>query len=430
MAQYPRDLRLYCLLICIPAAALTVLGFVFIHRLAKDAAAREVEIRQARVERLSESLQELAGESERSDADVREALSRWTGGTDVQMPVGAFEWNYSATNRLVWTQGNCAVWTNLAALSRWNEWTSEGKRRAKRGLMRQNGATVLWGRVDNAVYGVVFDGDPLVVARRPIEPWLLGAILLVLLACVLGAGAWLMARAVAKARRDDQTKTTFLSNCSHELKTPLAGIGIWADLLRSGRALTDEKRAHAYDVIVRENARMIRLVENLLDFSRIEQGRRTYRLENVDLVALAAECVELVRGKFEPHGVAVKAENAVQVWADADAVRQILMNLLDNAAKYAAADGPVDVEVSADGGRAHATVADRGPGMSAEAMSRAFERFYRAEDELTAKTRGLGLGLAISRALARGMDGELSVAARPEGGCLFTLELTVSAQMS
>lgn len=417
------DLKLYCLLICLPAAVLTGFGFIFIHRQAADDAAREMEIRNARIERLAESLQELVHEKGRTGDVVRVALAGWTGGEGVKSPEGAFVWNYA--QHLEWTRGDCAVWPRLAAFSRWNEWTALGKKHAKRGLMDLDGTFVLWGRVGDAVYGVVFDGHPLGTVRCSMGIWMVGGILMVLLACVFGAGAWLMVRAAAKARRDDQTKTTFLSNCSHELKTPLAGIGIWADLLQSGRTLTDEKRQHAYDVIVRENARMVRLVENLLDFSRLEQGRRKYQMEDVDLAVLAAECIELVRGKFEPHGVDLKTSGDVHAHADVDAVKQILMNLLGNAAKYAAADGPVEVVVSAENGTARIVVADRGPGMSAEAMSHAFERFYRADDELTAKTGGLGLGLSISRALARGMGGELSVAARDGGGCLFALELRV-----
>lgn len=422
-----RDLKLCFLLICLPAAVLTGLGLVSLRRQARASAAREEAMRNARIENLAAALQDLVNEAGKTAA--RASLAGWTGGAGVRAPCGAFAW--TPRGRLEWTAGagtNAfpqAVADRLAALSRWNEWTAVGKKRARRGLMPAGAWTVLWGRVDNAAWGVVFDGHPLADdgGDGP-DAWLLGAILVVLLACVLLAGAGLMGRAAAKARRDDLRKTSFVSNVSHELKTPLVGIGLWADLLRGGRLRTEAQRAHAYEVVAAENARMLRLVENLLDFSRLEQGRRRYRIEAVDMGALAAGAVELVRGDFAAHGISVRAEGACHACADADAARQILVNLLGNAAKYAAARGPVEVVVSrTKEGTVRVAVADRGPGMSPEARRRAFERFYRADDALTAGTGGLGLGLSISRALARDLGGELAVAARAGGGCVFTLDL-------
>ena len=425
-----RDLKLYFLLICLPAAILTGLGLVFLHRQSASSALREGEMRRAQVENLAASLQDIVNENGRTGEVVRAALCRWEGGTGVRSPVGAFTW--SPKNRLTWATGlrdgqvcpfPAGVGMQLEGLARWNEWTAIGKKRARRGLMEIGPATVLWGRVDQMAYGLVFDGHPLGEEVVRVDAWLVGGILVVLLACVLAAGAWLMGRAAVKARRDDETKTTFLSNCSHELKTPLAGIGIWIDLLRGGRLQTDAKRVHAYEVIARENARMVRLVENLLDFSRLEQGRRRYRPACLDLVALAEEIVELVRGDFPEHGVSVCATGPCRAWADADAVKQILVNLLGNAAKYAAAAGRVEVVVEMADGGSRLAVQDRGPGLSPEERAHVFDRFYRADDALNSRSGGLGLGLSISRALAQDMDGSLSVAARPGGGCIFTLEL-------
>lgn len=424
-----RDLKLYFLLICLPAAILTGLGLVFLQRQSASSALREGEMRRARIENLAASVQDIVNENGRTGAVVRAALCRWEGGAGVRNPVGAFTWN--PKDRLTWSTGlrdgqvcpfPAGVGTLLGELSRWNEWTAIGKKRARRGLMEIGPETVLWGRVDQTAYGLVFEGNPLGEEAAHVDAWLVGGILVVLLACVLAAGAWLMGRAAVKARRDDETKTTFLSNCSHELKTPLAGIGIWIDLLQGGRLQTDAKRVHAYEVIARENARMIRLVGNLLDFSRLEQGRRRYRPACLDLVALAEEVVELVRGDFPEHGVSVCAAEPCRAWADADAVKQVLVNLLGNAAKYAAA-GRVEVVAEMSDGRSRLSVQDRGPGLSPDERVHVFDRFYRADDALSSRSGGLGLGLSISRALAQDMDGSLSVAARPGGGCIFTLEL-------
>lgn len=436
MMKMSRDLRLYFLLICLPAVVLTALGLVFLARQSAAEAARGREMRVARVENLAASLQDLVNESGKTGEVVRAALRDWSGGDGARRPLGAFVW--TPKERLVWSWGELGrpspseadggVASRLAGFSRWNEWTAVGKKRARRGLMSVGDRFVLWGRVDNAVYGLVFAEHPVpeTDAWRVVDAWMVGGILVVLLACVLVAGAWLMVRAATKARRDDRMKTSFVSNVSHELKTPLAGIGLWAEMLKAGRFPSEEKRTHACEMIVGENARMLRLVENLLDFSRLEQNRRHYRIESLDAVALAKNAVELVQGDFSRHGIAVAAQGGCRVCADADAAKQILMNLLGNAAKYAAAQGPVEVGVSKAEGTVRVTVADRGPGMSPEAMRRAFERFYRADDALDSSTGGLGLGLSISQALARDLGGDLTVAAREGGGCVFTLELMES----
>lgn len=418
-----RDLKLYLLLICLPAMILTGLGLVFLHWQSMESVTREGEMRRAQIESLAASLQDVVNENGKTGEVVRAALYVWRGGDGVRSPVGAFAW--TPKERLVWaTEGiGAELRTSLGELSRWNEWTAIGKKRARRGFMELAGAGILWGRVENTAYGVVFEGFPLDVKTSRLDVWLVGGILVVLLACVLTAGAWLMGRAATKARRDDVTKTTFLSNCSHELKTPLTGIGIWIDMLREGRMPTEERRARAYEIIAGENARMTRLVENLLNFSRLEQGRRRYVVSSVDLSRLAADAVDLVRADFKEHGIELRAEDACMAWADADAVKQILVNLLGNAAKYAASGGLVEVMVTKDAQRVRLVVADRGPGLSATHMEHVFERFYRADDALNSQTGGLGLGLSISRALARDMNGDLTVAARTGGGCIFTLEL-------
>lgn len=417
-----RDLKLYLLLVCIPAVCLAGLGIVYLVRQAEASDARDAAMRAARIENLSAAVQDAVIEAGRTDDAVQTVLRGWSGGTGVRPPAGAFIWD--PKERLRWTEG--VVVTNLVDFTRWNEWTAIGKKRARRGLMKVDAASplfVLWGRVDASVYGVVFDGEPLVEEGATINVWFVGCILVLLLGGVVIAGAGLMARAAAKARLDDRTKTTFLSNVTHELKTPLAGIGIWAELLVGGRLKTEEDRLRGGTMIRNENARMLRLVENLLDYARLEQGRRRYCIETVDVVAITADVVDLLREKFSDQGIELKVGTACEACADADAVRQILVNLLGNAAKYAAAAGPVEVDVTKEDGVVRVAVLDRGPGIPPEAMRHVFDRFYRVDDTLTAKQGGLGLGLAISRALAVDMKGSVTVAARPGGGCVFTLEL-------
>ena len=414
-----RDIKWYLLLVCAPAVFLVGLGIVYLVRQAEAGETRDAAMRMARLENLSATIQDAVVEAGKMDDAVQVALREWSGGKGVRVPVGAFIWD--PKERLRWSEG--LVMTNLAAFTRWNEWTAVGKKRAKRGLMEMGGHTVLWGRVETSVYGLVFDGEPIMEERSAVNVWFLGCILVFLLGGVVVAGAGLMARAAAKARLDDRMKTSFLSNVSHELKTPLAGIGIWVDLLLGGRLKTDEDRLRGGTMIKKENARMLRLVENLLDYARLEQGRRRYHIEIVDVAAMACETVEFLREKFAVHGIEVEVEGDCHARADVDATRQVLVNLLGNAAKYAATSGPVEVIVSRDDGLVHVMVLDRGPGIPPEAMRHVFDRFYRVDDTLTAKQGGLGLGLSISRGLALDMKGDLTVAVRPGGGCVFTFTL-------
>ena len=428
-----RDLKLYLLLICLPAVVLTGVGIALLARQSSAAAAREAEIRAVRAEQVAQAVRDQVVD-ETAAAPERETLLRdLEAGAGRRRPDGVFAWQ--VRSGLIRSHGlPSPVASNLAARVFLKDWTDGSPAATKKPPLR--GELVLsadpvphhvfWARAgarDDRVFGAVFAGDPVAPGLGTATVWPIALVLVVLLAGVLVAGAGLMARAAAKARRDDETKTSFVSNVSHELKTPLAGIGLWIDLLRNGRIGTEDRRRHAYDVIAGENARMVRLVENLLDFSRLESGRTVLHPASVDLAALAAEVAEVVRGDFAAHGLEVRTEGVCTARADADAVKQILLNLLGNAVKYAAAGGPVELATTAADGVVRASVADRGPGLPAAARARVFDRFYRADDALDSKTGGLGLGLSISRALARGMGGDLSVAARPGGGCVFALEL-------
>ena len=143
----------------------------------------------------------------------------------------------------------------------------------------------------------------------------------------------------------------------------------------------------------------------------------------MDIGAMARDVVELLRGDFEEHGISVTAADGCIARADLDAVKGIFVNLLGNAAKYAASYGPVEVTVHREGGKVLATVSDVGPGISPKDRDKVFDRFYRSVDDAAVGKGGFGLGLPISRRLARDMGGDLTFAERPDGGAIFTLSL-------
>lgn len=428
-----RDLRLYLLLVCLPAVALTVFAFVQLGQISKARQTAAQVAREGLVERIHARLRETFFDEDKAEApspletrcgELRAALSEEGG---VRSPKGFFIWRPKTGIEFaqeVPSEVRAAI-GELKTMGDWGKGPKSRKKPPMSDLREFAGHQVVWardGKRNGRVGGIVFAEDPVEPDFLARALWPVGGVLLALLGGVFIAGAGLLVRTANKERRDNLTKTTFINNTSHELKTPLAGIGLWAELLQAG-AVKGDQLQHAYDIIVDENARMKRLVDNLLDYSRLEQGRRRYCYQKVDLALLAEDVVDLVRGDFATHGITVRAEGKAVAWADLDATKQILVNLLGNAAKYAAAGGPVEVVVSVGDERVQVAVLDRGPGMSETARKHAFERFWRGDDQLTSSTGGLGLGLSISDSLAKDMDGHLAVAAREGGGCVFTLDL-------
>lgn len=253
--------------------------------------------------------------------------------------------------------------------------------------------------------------------------WVLASTVSLGLLCLFAVTVVVLLLSLRNARRDAAEKTTFVSNVSHELRTPLTSILSYAEMLLEGRCRTDEMRRKAVDKIIRQGRRLDRMVAELLDFSRLERGTRQYRMEMVDAEEVVRETVEGLRSSFAEHGITVSASGCSRVRVDLDSLHQILENLLTNAAKYAAKDGPVEVALEAGEGVLEIRVADHGPGMTPRQMQNAFKPFWRADNSTTRTTGGYGIGLAVARGHARGMGGDLTVRARKGGGCVFTIEL-------
>lgn len=419
MAGRRHDLGMYFALTCAAAVLIAGIGANYLWRQDRVERERAAEIDRVRIESLAEAMRDSA-----KAGPPDSALAAWNPQDAVAAIRGRFVWTNAGGGKILWQDGlSPEVVERVAHMSRWNEWTTDGRNRASRGMMLFGDPPrhVLWARSGNDLFGAEFDGYPL---RREPPPrlWVVGMCIFAILLLILAAAGLRLVCAARKAREEDLVKTRFLDNVSHELKTPCASIEIWADLLFRGK-LDDkpDKRRKAVETIVRENARMTRLVVQLLDYAHLQKGTRKVNAEETDVAKLVSDTVEEMRGDFEAHGIsfANSAGGPCIAATDADAVKQILVNMLTNARKYAADDGPVEVELLSRDGMCALRVSDRGPGMSPEAMSRAFERFYREHDEMTATVGGLGLGLSISRELARMLGGDMTVRARPGGGCVF-----------
>jgi signal transduction histidine kinase len=261
--------------------------------------------------------------------------------------------------------------------------------------------------------------------------FLLSAILCAILLLSILGGGWLLLRDAHHHAIEARTRTTFVANVSHELKTPLTTIRMYADLLREGRAKDEARRTRYLEVIAQESQRLTRLINNMLDFGRLEEGRKAYHPEALDLGTETNRIVAAQCDRLQAAGLAVSCEGTdtpCPAYADRDAFEQALLNILDNAIKYAATGKQLHLRVSASDHRAHVQVCDRGPGVPAAHQARLFQQFHRADDTLTARQPGCGLGLHLSRRLLRDQGGDLRYAPAASGGACFVLILPAEAQ--
>lgn len=248
----------------------------------------------------------------------------------------------------------------------------------------------------------------------------------IFVAAILAGGSllfWQARRSEAEAAQ----KTSFVANVSHEFKTPLTTIRLYTELLEQGRVRDAAQSGEYLRTVGRETQRLARLVNNALDFSRLEQGQKKFARETLDLGVELGQLLDTHAPRLAEAGLTLRREiplEAFMVTTDRDAFEQIVINLLDNACKYAADGGEILVTLARrKTGGVEVRVADRGPGVPVEHAERIFEKFHRVDDALTAEKSGAGLGLSIARQLARGLGGELRYAPRAGSGAEFILEL-------
>lgn len=260
--------------------------------------------------------------------------------------------------------------------------------------------------------------------RATRAPFVIGG--LALMVALLGAGSYFIGRAIKREADLARLQSDFVSAVSHEFRTPLAAMRQLSELLAAGRVPQEEKRQHYFESLASESKRLQRLVENLLNFGRLEAGAAPYRLEPLDPRALVEEVVAEYRSQLSqpdcPIEVAGDAGSATLL-ADRDAVALALHNLLDNAVKYSGGDRPVHIGWSRQGSQVALSVRDEGPGIAAEDQRKIFQKFVRGAAAASANVRGTGLGLAMVDLIARGHGGEVVVTSRSGAGATFTMFL-------
>jgi two-component system phosphate regulon sensor histidine kinase PhoR len=248
--------------------------------------------------------------------------------------------------------------------------------------------------------------------------------LLVLLYVGIGVGFGLTIREMRRAFRLSRLKTDFVANISHELRTPLTSVRMFAETLRDGRAESPEEVRECVELLASESERLSRLVEKLLDWSRLDSGRRPMQVQSVEIPRLFDSIATTWRAQQLPATYSTELEpNLPAVTIDPEAMSQVVLNLLTNAVKYT--PGPEKkIVLRARRGQRNGVaieVQDNGIGVRAKDQKRIFERFYRADDLLSRKTEGTGLGLAIAKRIVEAHGGRIELESRVSMGSTFRI---------
>jgi len=252
-------------------------------------------------------------------------------------------------------------------------------------------------------------------------------------------------RAFQRQLHLNELKSNFVSSVSHELRAPIASVRLMAESLERGKVPEAPRQREYFNFIVQECYRLSALIENVLDFSRIEQGRKQYDLEPTDLTALTRQTVELMEVYGAERGVKLHvqipdSEPPIQACVDAKAIQQALVNLIDNALKHSPKEGTVTVGLDAQNtagtgyatrtpqpaARIHLWVEDHGEGIPEVEQERIFERFYRRGPELRRQTQGVGIGLSIVKHIVEAHGGRVVLRSALGQGSRFTIELPAS----
>jgi signal transduction histidine kinase len=237
-------------------------------------------------------------------------------------------------------------------------------------------------------------------------------------------------RSVSKEMALARLKSDFVSNVSHELRTPLSLIQLYAETLELGRIKSQEKKEEYYHIMRKESERLGKLINNILDFSRIEAGRKEYDLRETDIGELVRSTLDAYRYQIEKNGFEFETSidsNIPTMRLDREAIARALVNLVNNALKYSADDKFLFVKLHRATSAVKLEVVDHGIGIARREQSKIFEKFYRTCDPLVHDTKGSGLGLSLVRHITHAHGGQVEVESTPGKGSKFTLSLPLPA---
>ncbi|MGE5186137.1 MAG: sensor histidine kinase [Acidobacteriota bacterium] len=259
--------------------------------------------------------------------------------------------------------------------------------------------------------------------KRIVDSLLIGGAVTVIL-----AGLAFLAIAIRRERRANELKSDFISNVSHELKTPLSIISMFGEMLAKGRTKSPEQASEYAEIIWRESVRLGRLIDNVLDFAKIERGMGVYEFAETDVGEVVGRAIDLVQRRLSSAEMTLDAEIAPELpptLLDANAFTLAVLNLIDNAIKYASGGKKIELGLAKQDDRLVLSVRDFGPGIDPEEHERIFERFYRARAMRLKPIRGSGIGLALVQHIARAHGGDITVDSKLGEGSTFKLWLPI-----
>ncbi|MGC1902864.1 MAG: HAMP domain-containing sensor histidine kinase [Candidatus Acidiferrum sp.] len=242
-------------------------------------------------------------------------------------------------------------------------------------------------------------------------------------------GIWLTYRNVSREMNLARLKSDFVANVSHELRTPLALIRLYAETLELGRLTAKEKYQEYFRIIREESERLTALINNILDFSRIDAGRKEYEFEETNLAELVHSTLDSYRFQIQQNGFGFEeniSSDIPPVKVDREAIARSLLNLVNNALKYSKDQKYIGVSLYRVNGSVNLEVRDRGIGIPANEHEKIFEKFYRCGDPLVHNVKGSGLGLSLVRHIARAHGGDVLVESAPDKGSKFTIALPLT----
>ena len=243
---------------------------------------------------------------------------------------------------------------------------------------------------------------------------------------VMLIGVFVTVRAVIHELEVSRMKSEFVSNVSHELKTPLALIRMFGETLDTVIFTDEIKRREFYSIIRKESERLTHLINNVLDFSRMDTGVKEYNFEEADLIEIVRSSLEAYKFHIRDLGFEIESEllgELVMPKIDKDAISQALLNLLSNAVKYSEDRKYIRVEVDKDSTSALISVTDHGVGISKEQLKRIFDKFYRVPTTMAKKTRGSGLGLTLAKHIIEAHEGRIEAESEVGKGSKFTIRI-------
>ncbi len=244
------------------------------------------------------------------------------------------------------------------------------------------------------------------------------------------AGIGFLFYATWKESRANELKSDFISNVSHELKTPLSLIRMFGELLALGKVKSPEKGKEYAEIITREAERLSRLIDNVLDFARMERGRSAYEFNPGRLDEVVERSLDVYRHRLEREGfrLTTKIDSELpETLLDENAMTLLLLNLLENAVKYG--KGEIAVYLTRQGNMLRLVVGDQGPGIPLEEQRRIFDRFYRTRQARGTNVRGSGIGLSLVKHIAEGHGGSVSVDSEPGKGAAFIVDIPLVAHL-